>query len=330
MKRVFLLSLLLLLGATVVNAEDLTKPFMERMAGQWHSKLTAGDFKGFGLLSARFSEDRTALLARELIVPLDQSAVWHGMSILQPTETPNTFRECYSAQNGTQLVFEFTIAKEGNAFVGKGRQRGFGADGKVRLGDLTISVDEQSVTWKVSNRKNGGKDEPDLIMQFSRVKFDEPAAAEQDQKVRVPTEVLQGLDYFVGDWKAEARIGDEKSEGEYSFQWAPGRHCLTYHGTWSDKQGKSSCSSLMGWDISTKEIIDVNLDSLGANYTLRYKVASSTSWTGEARGTDENGKAVKGTLSLEKKGSNAFVWKNVNRTADGTSQPDVVLHFKKK
>jgi len=156
------------------------------------------------------------------------------------------------------------------------------------------------------------------------------AAVGQAQEVRVPKEVLQELDYLVGEWTMDGQVGAEKCTADYSILWSPGRHCLVYHCVWTSDEGKSAGTSIIGWDIATREIIDFCIDSWGGHGTLRYKVQSPTLWKGVASRVDEDGKPGKGQISLEKKGPKAFLWKETNRIVDGESQPDTELRFKRK
>jgi hypothetical protein len=176
MTRTLPLMIVLALSATIARGEDLARAFLQRHVGSWHSKTLSGDNKGFGVMSAAFSEDKTAVLVKEKIFALDMTLPWNGRAIIRSTEKPNTLRMYYSAEDGTQFEDEFTVTKEGTSLSATGTRRGFGGDGKSFSADLvTSSPNEDQITLKATNGKMGDKKLPDLTLRFTRVKHDDSA-----------------------------------------------------------------------------------------------------------------------------------------------------------
>jgi hypothetical protein len=176
MTRTLPLMIVLALSATMARGEDPARALQQRHVGSWHSKTLSGQVKGFGVMSAAFSEDKSAVLAREKAFALDMTLPWSGRGIFRLAEKPNALRLCYSAEDGTQFEDEFTVTKEGTSISATGTRKGFVGDGKSLSGDVAItSPDEDHIVLKATNGKLGDKKLPDLTLSFTRVKHDDSA-----------------------------------------------------------------------------------------------------------------------------------------------------------
>lgn len=152
---------------------DPARIFLERIAGQWHSTVAVGDFRAFGQMSALPADDKSAVLVRERISPLDQSATFTGLATMRRGDAPNSVRMTYAANNNDMFEDEFTLRAEGTVLTGKGTRKEVGADGKTTEGDLEVtSPDGERLLWRVTNRRAGEKLQPDVVLHFHRVQFD--------------------------------------------------------------------------------------------------------------------------------------------------------------
>jgi hypothetical protein len=176
MKRTLAVMMAVVLFGSVARGEDLAKEYLERLVGQWHSRWISGQEKGFGLMSCQFADDRATVVLKEKLFGLDFSSPWSGRALVQHTNRPNSFKMCYSAEEGAQFEDKVTVTKVGAALAMKGIRKGVGGDGKAISGDCTIdSPDADHITLKMTNCMTGGKKEPDFVLSFTRVKHNDLA-----------------------------------------------------------------------------------------------------------------------------------------------------------
>lgn len=176
MRKMLLLMVALTFSATSAKGEDLARAFLQRHVGSWHSRSLTGQDKGFGVLSAAFSEDQTAVLIKEKTCALDMTKPWNGRGIYRQAEKPNTLRLYYLADDGTQFEDELTVTKEGTSLSATGKRRGFQGDGKPFSADVVISSpNDDQIILKARNGKLGDKTLPELTLWFTRVKHDDMA-----------------------------------------------------------------------------------------------------------------------------------------------------------
>ena len=147
---------------------------MERAVGQWHGTTTAGDEKGFGVMTGRWSNDKTAVLSQERVFGPELTETWYGRSIKRQGDKTGTMKMCYAAKDGTQFEDEITFTKEGKVLTGKGKRKGFDGDGEAFSADVTVtSSDEDQIIWRITNGIINGVKRPDLILKFTRVNRDD-------------------------------------------------------------------------------------------------------------------------------------------------------------
>ena len=145
--------------------------------------------------------------------------------------------------------------------------------------------------------------------------------AESAQATFLPKEVVASYQYLMGTWKTQGRIGEERSEGEVSFRWAPGRFSYVLTGFLSSsKPGEpdQQWTGLGGYDPVKKQTIEKIFWSDGSHYTLYFDtstpVRNKGSITGELTGM-EHGQEFQAKISVERKGPEEFVYGS--QTADG-------------
>lgn len=176
MTKTLPLMVALAFSATLAQGEDLARAFLQRHVGSWHTKTLTGQDKGFGVLSAAFSDDQTAVLIKEKSFALDMTQPWNGRGIYRLTEKPDTLRLCYSAEDGTQFEDELSVTKDGTSLSATGTRKGFWGNGKSFSADLLVtSPNQDQIILKARNGKLGDKTLPDLTIWSSRVKHDDSA-----------------------------------------------------------------------------------------------------------------------------------------------------------
>lgn len=174
MRRLFIVVATLLASGALAQAQDAAEAFLSRFAGDWHSTTTQGDYRGLGVMSARLSKDRALVQGTETQLPLDQSWSLKGQFTMSQTGKGNSLKMSYRSPNGMHFEEELSFTKEGNTIKGKGKRTGWRRDGAPFTGDVIVSSpDEDHCTWRVTNMLSGVKEEPDLILQFTRAKFEE-------------------------------------------------------------------------------------------------------------------------------------------------------------
>ena len=121
---------------------------------------------------------------------------------------------------------------------------------------------------------------------------------------------MEELNFLVGTWKSEGKIGDKVQTGEFTCRWArtgdKQKICLI--GRFSYKTGDEVKSgvTLVGWNAAKKCIEDRGFDANGGNGVLYWTVKSPTEWQGEVFMVDD-GKEVKSESVLIKKGPSEVV-----------------------
>ena len=67
---------------------------------------------------------------------------------------------------------------------------------------------------------------------------------------------LQELQYLVGTWQYQGRIGDERVEGMWSTRWAPGKHCLIQQSSRSEGHQTVRSAGIIGRDATAERVIE--------------------------------------------------------------------------
>jgi hypothetical protein len=136
------------------------------------------------------------------------------------------------------------------------------------------------------------------------------------EQTEVPGDILAELDYFVGTWQIEGRIGEKQLKGTWSTRWARGKHCLIQQSSETvEGEAKPAMSTgVCGWDPAKKRITHHVFWSDNTCYTLRYMVKSPTEWEGEVTGVG-GGVEFTAKNKLVKKGPDEFVYES--RNSDG-------------
>ena len=145
--------------------------------------------------------------------------------------------------------------------------------------------------------------------------------AEGAQATFLPKEVVASYQYVMGTWKIQANIGEERSEGEFSCRWAPGRFSYVLTGFLSSStpgEADQQWTGLGGYDPVKKQTIEKIFWSDGSHYTLYFDtstpVRNKGSITGEITAI-EQGQEFQHKISVERKGPEAFIYRS--QTADG-------------
>lgn len=174
MKKLLLVVVAISLSGTIARAEDAAKAYLKRLAGDWHFKCVEGKLKTFGVVSARLSNDKNVVHATETGMPLDQSWAYKGQAVIRQVGDSNITKGTWKGAGGTQFEDEITFAKEGSKITGKGKRTGFLKNGTPISGDITIiSPDEDHISIRLTNAMTGTRQDPDMILQDIRVKFDD-------------------------------------------------------------------------------------------------------------------------------------------------------------
>lgn len=157
-------------------------------------------------------------------------------------------------------------------------------------------------------------------------------AAEKPKEVRIPEEVLNCLDYFVGTWNmTEAKDQTKTIKATVKFEWAPGKPCLRCTVKSPDFKGADVGAGMIGYDVARKEMVIVDFFTSGEHAIERYTGWSGPVWKGQQKGVNENGEAISNRhCSLEKKSPTLVIWKAAESVSpNGEKIPPVELHYRK-
>jgi len=126
--------------------------------------------------------------------------------------------------------------------------------------------------------------------------------------VKVPADVLAEMEYLVGDWTMEGKLGEELHKAEFSYRWAPSKICLNCDWVWSGPTKTSKASQITGWDGGTQELVTVEFGSETYTATVRFKKKSKGVWEGQGIwSAPEPGGGFKAAVRLEKRNENEWV-----------------------
>jgi hypothetical protein len=137
----------------------------------------------------------------------------------------------------------------------------------------------------------------------------------------IPDNIIKELDFFVGTWESEGKIGDVTETGRFTCRWArtdDGKQCCLI-GRFSYKRGDKTRSgvTLLGWNAAKKCIEDRGFDGNGGNGRLLWTVESPDTWKGEMTFV-EDGKEVTSSGVLIKKGPREIVMETTSETGEAS------------
>jgi hypothetical protein len=132
-----------------------------------------------------------------------------------------------------------------------------------------------------------------------------------EEAAGIPADIIKELDWLVGTWKAEGKVGDEMQTGGFTCRWAKteGKKKVTLIGRFSYTTGDETRSgiTLVGWNAAKRCIEDRGFDDLGGNAALCWTVESATLWRGNVT-IVQDGQTVTAKADLVKKGPSEFVY----------------------
>jgi hypothetical protein len=127
------------------------------------------------------------------------------------------------------------------------------------------------------------------------------------QERRVPDEILRELNYMVGTWKAEGKVGEIAVQGKWSTRWAPGKHCLMRESSVDIEGVMVTGIGVIGWDPAAERITEQVFFDNNDAALLKWKVLPSGEWEGTLTAT-QLGQPIERTVKLIKKGSGEMVY----------------------
>jgi hypothetical protein len=158
-----------------------------------------------------------------------------------------------------------------------------------------------------------------VVLLGSAVSF----AADETQ---IPEDLVKVLNYYVGNWAVEGKIGDSPLKGKAVFRMSPGKHCILGSCSVQAEGQRIHFSLVSGWDSSTGWSTEQGLESDGGIYTLKWRKVSATVDEGELVGT-ANGQPTSEFDRLERKGDNEFSVTCTKRKRNGEAQPDITFVY---
>ncbi len=151
----------------------------------------------------------------------------------------------------------------------------------------------------------------------------------QAGEAKVPSEFLKVEEYFIGDWVMEGHQGNKTFKAKYSFAWAPGKHCVLFHASWSGPDSTSQGTGIEGWDSSRRQFLLSEFWSDGSSNVFRFSMTSPKVWEGEGVGADSAGRPVRGKARGVMETPDEWSWTGTRILVGDEPQPDVKLTFRR-
>lgn len=134
----------------------------------------------------------------------------------------------------------------------------------------------------------------------------------------IPDKIIKEMNYFVGTWKAEGKVGNEMQTGGITLRWAPAKGgkkvCLIGRFSYTTGDETRSGTNIIGWNAARKCIEDRGFNDLGGSGTLYWFPKSDTLLKGEIIHI-QDGEEIHAKANLVKRGDNEIVIESV--TDDG-------------
>lgn len=143
-----------------------------------------------------------------------------------------------------------------------------------------------------------------------------------EEKVGPPKELVEVLQFYVGDWSVTGSLGEDPLKGKASFRMPAGNHCTIGTVNSRSKDGPIIFSLVCGWDSSTGWYTEQGLAVDGGVYSVFWSRVSDTTDAGKQVETFE-GKKVTGELTMERKSEDEFVVTCTERIAGNERLPDL-------
>ncbi|MEK6249712.1 MAG: hypothetical protein N2C12_16130, partial [Planctomycetales bacterium] len=129
------------------------------------------------------------------------------------------------------------------------------------------------------------------------------------------------LQFYVGSWSIEGKLGDAPFKGRASFRMPVGNYCTIGTVSYRGENRLESFSWVGGWDSSTGWVTEQGVGSDGGTYTIPWKKASPTVNEGALTGMLD-GKKTTATVRVEKTGKDEFRITVTDQTEGDESRPD--------
>jgi uncharacterized protein (TIGR02246 family) len=132
---------------------------------------------------------------------------------------------------------------------------------------------------------------------------------------------LQGLDYLIGNWRADGPHGAV----DVNVKWAPGKAFVILETHTKPKGGQAqTVTQWVGWDPQERAIHSWFFDSHGG-FGQGYWHKDGSEWTSEINGMLPDGREGTATIGWKKVDDKNVVWSSRGRQVDGRPVADVEL-----
>lgn len=153
------------------------------------------------------------------------------------------------------------------------------------------------------------------------------AAASAADPGQPPADYFKEMDYYVGTWTGQGKIGNDPFEGRFTCEQLPGQTGYLFRLAYHTKGGPEQHLTIFsGWDPGSQRIVGVSRGSDGTvqrSTTIRYGPELSES---EYTGFDGQGRKLTGKSRDEKK-PNRYTFRMIDSRADGQPGPEVAVEW---
>jgi hypothetical protein len=148
------------------------------------------------------------------------------------------------------------------------------------------------------------------------------------EEAKPPTEVVEALQFYVGNWSVEGSLGDESFKGKAVFRMPRGKHCHIGTVSYRTKEGRQHFSLICGWDSTTGWCTELGVGADGGVYQLPWRKVSAMVEEGELTETVDGKRGV-AKVRLEKKGPNNVVVTCTERKLGDEKRPDLTFVYQR-
>jgi len=106
----------------------------------------------------------------------------------------------------------------------------------------------------------------------------------QAEDPAVPQRAKDALNFLVGSWTVDGRVGEQKYKGEQQTRWAQGKHCVIANWTGSLGNREVHGTAIIGWDAGEGQVVDAGFIDTVGHRTIRWTIENDNAWIPARKG----------------------------------------------
>jgi hypothetical protein len=154
-------------------------------------------------------------------------------------------------------------------------------------------------------------------------------APAEPEAMPVPDEVVEQMQYFVGEWRAEGDATDRRLRGTWTARWEPGKHCLIVHYKGTIGETAFDATEMIGWNSASGGLKLLSFFSHGVFEDIDYSLTSPGKYEGTYKGTAW-GESFSAKCAVAIQGPNRWEFSTKGLKRGGEHRPDISVRFTRK